>query len=607
MQHVQPSHPSAQSSTRGVPQAGGSLSMADDNMASSSHALVDPMHHKAILETNQALKAELQRLSLIEFKYKALENQLKSVSIVADAGDTTTTTTTTTTTDIELKLNKLLEYKAKVESMEAEIRALQAQRHTLEATFVSSERESRDLIQTLRDENEFLKEKINSMDALLRDNEANYKSLKCKERTLEERIAALEKQLDSTSVSQQQQQSQVTDREMARIGELEEANAAMRRDMDESERAHRAEKAKLAEKMDMLLGKKTSRIRALEDESKRYEEALEAKMREEAAMRDELEAARRKVRAQTDEELGRMRDENAALQGELEALRGDYERRLAACVAEKGELSKQNEQLENCRASIKRMESTMTAECMEKLKNRIGELESNVICYQSSLETHESELSDARHAHERAEQQMRAQLVALGAENTDLFAQLKMMSEQVAAKDDELVRLDKALADMRGERERMRGEQQRVRADLEAEVARAQAAVQRSAEAHVGDMEQSRRAHREQLAALSKQCDARIDEMQARLNSQALHVEHLLANGELLKLEAGEAAAYKAKYEAGVRELDELRRREINERHALDAQRSSQQALDAELKQLRAQLANLVCPLFCFACFGLEK
>ncbi|CAF0705935.1 unnamed protein product [Brachionus calyciflorus] len=192
---------------------------------------IDPLQYTALVDTNQALKAELQRLSFFETKCKQLEKEVQNTKALKETNE-----------NLEKQIQNLLEYREKCEKLEQDLK----NNFKLKENF-----------EILTDENINLTNKIKDLDRLVEENDLMIRDLRQKE-------IQTKKELDFLKNSNLEKNDQ-------KILALEQTNKLLETELESLKEQQRNEREKLKEKMNLLNSKQHEKLKKFEHENKQLE------------------------------------------------------------------------------------------------------------------------------------------------------------------------------------------------------------------------------------------------------------------------------------------------------------------------------------------------
>ncbi|RNA20128.1 hypothetical protein BpHYR1_015548 [Brachionus plicatilis] len=226
---------------------------------------IDPLQYTALVDTNQALKIELQRLSTFETKCKQLEREASNANALKE-----------TNLNLESRVQQLADCEARCQRLEAEMNNMKTRSDIL------------------TDENISLHNKIKDMDRTIEHNEQSLWELRDKEGLLRKEIELAH---SSNDLNEQ------------KIGSLEQANQILESEMEALRAQQRSERDKLKQKMQLLNSKQAERLKKIEQEKNSLE--------------TELNTLRSGVQASDDmhKELVTLKDLNLKYEDEIDYLR----------------------------------------------------------------------------------------------------------------------------------------------------------------------------------------------------------------------------------------------------------------------------------------------
>lgn len=200
---------------------------------------IDPLQYTALAETNQALKIELQRLSVYETKCKQLEKELSSLNALKETND-----------KLEDKVKDLSQFEDRCKKLENELDNLKTKSEKIRQNF-----------DILTDENISLTNKIKDLNRVIEENEQTVFQLRNNESVLKHELEALrESNLDLNE---------------EKIRSLEQANQILENEMQSMKQQQKVEREKLKEKVTLLNSKHTERVKKIEEEKKSLELELD--------------------------------------------------------------------------------------------------------------------------------------------------------------------------------------------------------------------------------------------------------------------------------------------------------------------------------------------
>lgn len=255
---------------------------------------IDPLQYTALVDTNQALKIELQRLSVYETKCQQLEKELSNLKALKE-----------TNKELEEKVKHLLECEDKCRKIENELNNFKTRNEKMKQNF-----------DVLTDENITMNNRIKDLNRVIEQNEQTLCELRQNESVLKQELEALRESRHSNLDLNEQ-----------KIHSLEEANQILENEMENMKQQQKIEREKLKEKLSLLNSKHAERVKKIDEEKKSLEVEL-------GNLRNSLEG-----NEEIHKELVTLKDLNLKYEDEIEYLR----EQLAEKKSELDQVMKQRE------------------------------------------------------------------------------------------------------------------------------------------------------------------------------------------------------------------------------------------------------------------------
>jgi len=496
--------------------------------------VVDALELAAMRETNEVLKSEVQRLSVLETKLKTLE---KEKEFLRDS-----------TGRMEGDLKELTALKIKCEKLEAEVKHLKL---TEEKTKMF-QRNNDSNMERLEVENADLKSRIYDLEKLVEETELNFSSTKIKEQSLEKQNRLLEKELDRLS-----EKTTSSDMQALKVEALEQANKICEKEMEEMRKELGTEKASKNVSME--------KIRSLEDTIKKLQYQIEQSKNKGDENMQSLEKQCDDYRKKIGE-LQSLEKNSGELQRTIAKLKDELKSSQTALTDEKRLYEAEKKKNYQLSEDFDALNKTLAA-ARDKFDFDQDSFEIKLNTLFKNLEKKDLEVTELRKSRDAEIKAMATKLQTQTEENQKMANLLK-----THGKDDEL---KVKIAELTAENEKLVKTCAELE-NLENDLIDAQFSKD-NATKRVEDLESKLRKWEEkynkevgEFKTQSQQYLMQIKTLKQQVTDETLKAENLSTDCSLLKIESNKVDSLRLRCESLERELSEARTTKSNNNIALN-------------------------------------
>ncbi len=496
--------------------------------------MVDALELAAMRETNEVLKSEVQRLSVLETKLKTLE---KEKEFLRDS-----------TGRMEGDLKELTALKIKCEKLEAEVKHLKL---TEEKTKMF-QRNNDSNMERLEVENADLKSRIYDLEKLVEETELNFSSTKIKEQSLEKQNRLLEKELDRLS-----EKTTSSDMQALKVEALEQANKICEKEMEEMRKELGTEKASKNVSME--------KIRSLEDTIKKLQYQIEQSKNKGDENMQSLEKQCDDYRKKIGE-LQSLEKNSGELQRTIAKLKDELKSSQTALTDEKRLYEAEKKKNYQLSEDFDALNKTLAA-ARDKFDFDQDSFEIKLNTLFKNLEKKDLEVTELRKSRDAEIKAMATKLQTQTEENQKMANLLK-----THGKDDEL---KVKIAELTAENEKLVKTCAELE-NLENDLIDAQFSKD-NATKRVEDLESKLRKWEEkynkevgEFKTQSQQYLMQIKTLKQQVTDETLKAENLSTDCSLLKIESNKVDSLRLRCESLERELSEARTTKSNNNIALN-------------------------------------
>lgn len=497
-----------------------------------------------VQEENKNLERELKTIQQLKEENRNLEQELKTLKQVKDENSRI----------LEKEIQDLEECKVKLKAVQDECKQWRMNKEADEEKYRQMESNLVANMEKLENENASLKNKLRDLDKLLEEYEAKCNQSKTKESQLEEKVKHLEAQLISL-----EENTKTSEMHEHKLIAYEQANRILEQELEQLKEQQKQERAKVKEKMELLVSKQNEKIKKLEETNHALGIQLNQMKESESSLVHSLNEELEQLKSHL-KDLEPLELENNELRKQINQVKIEMSNQMALIAMEKKKIEIEKNDINDNYMVIN--ESRMADGVKHQREKE--DLETRIKQLSTSLEHKENEMVELRKVQENKAIHFLNKLNLLNEENLELANKLKNTSDHQANSSEELNKLKRKLLEMSSEHDKLQAQLKSFEKleneliDIHMKNTNSKEVIQEM-EAKIQDWERRYNKEIGEYKNLTQSQQQQIKQLKQQLTAESLKVESANTDYSLVKLELNKVDTLKLKCESLERELNSAR------------------------------------------------